>query len=149
MEKELLSGEPHFRNLERMYLSAPFNILLKSEIHIQYGTCEIKLVDNSEFYHAAGALHGSIIFKLLDDAAYFACSSQVHDHFILTTSFLINFHRPATKGLLIAKGSVLQKGKNLFVAESKLYSESNKLIASGTGNFAKSNMELDASIGYK
>ena len=149
MEKELLSGEPHFRNLERMYLSAPFNILLKSEIHIQYGNCEIRLADNPEYYHAAGALHGSIIFKLLDDAAYFACSSQIHDNFILTTSFHINFHRPAPKSLLIAKGNVLQTGKNLFVAESKLYSEANKLIASGTGHFAKSNMELDSSIGYK
>ena len=36
-------------------------------------------------FHAAGAGHGTIYFKMLDDAAFYAANSMVEEQFVLTT----------------------------------------------------------------
>ncbi len=45
-------------------------------------------------YHAAGAAHGTLYFKMMDDAAFYACNSMVSDRFLLTTAFNLVFTRP-------------------------------------------------------
>ena len=37
----------------------------------------------------------------------------------------------------------------MFIADSSLYDENNKLIGRGSGNFMKSKIELTEKIGYK
>lgn len=49
-------------------------------------------------FHAAGALHGSVLFKALDDAAIFAVYSVEPEVLVVTTSF--------TTYLLIALSSL-------------------------------------------
>ena len=44
--------------------------------------------------HAAGAAHGTLYFKMMDDAAFYACNSMVSDRFLLTTAFNLVFTRP-------------------------------------------------------
>ena len=36
-------------------------------------------------FHTAGAAHGTLFFKMLDDAAFYAANSLVTDRFLLTT----------------------------------------------------------------
>lgn len=109
----------------------------------------ISLVISEKYFHALGAIHGFVYFKLLDDAAFFAVNSIVEDVFVLTTSFNVNLIRPANSGKIEAVGKVRYKSKNLYVAESTLYNEHGKEIAFGTGNFAKSKIRLSKEIGYE
>ena len=115
---------------------------------ISEAKAEIGLTISEKHFHALGAIHGSVYFKLLDDSAYFAVSSIVKDFFILTTSFNLNIIQPSSKGNLIAIGSVKYQSKNLYVAESKILNQKGEEIAFGTGNFSKSKVKLDSNIGY-
>lgn len=141
----------HFRKLERMYLQARVNTELfdTSSCRIGQETAEIGLTIDDKYHHALGAIHGSVYFKLLDDAAFFAVSSIVRDAFVLTTSFNLNIIRPANKGQLKAIGKVKFKSRELFVAEASLFNEAGKEIAFGTGNFSKSKIPLSEEIGYR
>ncbi len=144
-------NQEHYDKLERMYLQANINtkIFDTTTVKISEEMAQIGLEISEKYFHALGAMHGSVYFKLLDDAAFFAVNSIVEDAFVLTTSFNINLTRPVNKGLITAIGKVKFKSKNLYVAESTLYNEDGKEIAFGTGNFAKSKIELSEKIGYK
>ena len=69
--------EIHFRKLERMYLSAPVNNQLYNGVTIAISDqrAELTLEIEEKFFHAANAIHGSVYFKMLDDAAFFAVNS--------------------------------------------------------------------------
>jgi len=140
----------HFKKLERMYLTANMNthIYDTTTVSIAHETAEIGLTITEKYFHALGAMHGSVYFKLLDDAAFFAVNSIVEDVFVLTTNFNIQLIRPVNEGKIKAIGKVRFKSRNLFVAESTLYNEEGKEVAFGTGNFAKSKVALSEEIGY-
>jgi uncharacterized protein (TIGR00369 family) len=141
----------HFEKLESMYLNANINtqVFDSTTCKISSETSTIELTISEKYFHALGAIHGSVYFKLLDDAAFFAVNSIVEDAFVLTTSFNINLIRPANSGLITAIGKLKFKSSELFVAESTLYNDKGKVIAFGTGNFAKSKIKLTEEIGYK
>jgi len=65
--------ENHFRKLERMYLSAPINSGFYKGITLVISDekAELTLKIEPKFFHAAHAIHGSVYFKMLDDAAFF------------------------------------------------------------------------------
>ncbi|MGH1384492.1 PaaI family thioesterase [Kordia sp.] len=140
----------HYRKLERMYLSANMNtqIYQTTEMTVDDETATISMTIDSKYFHALGAIHGSVYFKLLDDAAFFAVNSIVKDAFVLTTSFNINITRPISEGKITATGKLKFKSRSLFVAESSLVDEKGREIAFGTGNFAKSRIPLTEDIGY-
>ncbi len=139
----------HYRKLEQMYVSALINNYYKPTIKISKGQSEIKLNIRPEFFHAAHAVHGSIYFKMLDDAAFFAVNSMIDDVFVLTVSFNIYFLRPVAKGEITAIGNIVSKSQRLFIAESILYNSENKEIARGSGTFMKSKIALSPELGYK
>jgi uncharacterized protein (TIGR00369 family) len=140
----------HFRKLERMYLGANFNTMIydTTTICIEEGKAEIGLVVSDKFHHALGAMHGSVYFKMLDDASFFAVNSIVEDHFVLTTSFNVNFTRPVSEGRIRAYGEVRFQSSKLFTATATLLNEEGTELAFGTGNFTKSRVELSEDIGY-
>ena len=143
--------EHHFNKLRNMSLQANINTMIfdTTTCTISQKKSEISLNITEKYFHALGAIHGSVYFKLLDDASFFAVNSIVEDVFVLTTSFNINLIRPADQGLIKAVGKLKYKSRDLFVAESILYNEDGKEIAFGTGNFVKSKILLSEDIGYK
>lgn len=143
--------ETHFRKLEHMYLSAPVNNQLYKgiTIHISREKAELSLKVEEKFFHAARAIHGSIYFKLLDDAAFFAVNSIVRDVFVYTVSLNVQFLRPVSGGIIKSTGELKFKSNNLFIADSNLYDENYKLAGKATGNFMKSKIGLTEEIGYK
>ena len=134
-----------------MYLNANINhkIFDTTTCKIQKERAEIGLTISDKYFHALGAIHGSVYFKLLDDAAFFAVNSIVEDVFVLTSSFNVHMLRPAQHGTIKALGEVKFKSRNLFVAESTLWNENGKEIGLGRGNFVKSNIPLTKEVGYK
>jgi len=142
--------EHHFNKLRNMYLQANINTMIfdTTTCEISQKKSEISLNITEKYFHALGAIHGSVYFKLLDDAAFFAASSVVEDVFVLTTSFTINITRPVSQGTIKAIGNVRFESNNLIVAESSLYNEDGKEIAFGIGNFGKSKILLKDTEGY-
>jgi len=141
----------HFRKLEQMYLSAPVNTEIYKGITISVSTekTELTLPIDSRYFHAANAIHGSVYFKLLDDAAFFAVNSIVEDVFVYTVSFNTQLLRPVTGGIVRAVGEVKFKSTNLFIADAVLYDERDRIVGRGSGNFMKSRIALSDEIGYK
>jgi uncharacterized protein (TIGR00369 family) len=140
--------EAHFRKLERMYHGAPVNRLYEPTIRIASGSAELDLPVKADFFHAAHALHGSVYFKALDDAAFFAVSSLVPDVFVLTASYNVYLTRPVTGGTLHASGRVVHQSRNLFLAEAELFDGEKRLVARGSGSFMRSNIALTPQVGY-
>jgi uncharacterized protein (TIGR00369 family) len=134
-----------------MYLSAPVNTQLYPgiAIHVSQEKAELSLPVDPKFFHAANAAHGSVYFKLLDDAAFFAVNSIVPDVFVYTVSMNIQLLRPITGGIVTCMGELKFKSSNLFIADSVLYDENKKVAGRGSGNFMKSRIALTEEIGYK
>jgi uncharacterized protein (TIGR00369 family) len=141
--------DEHHRRLERMYLSAPANEYFRPEIRIDDGRADVRLVVRPDFFHAASAVHGSVYFKLLDDATFFAASSLVDDVFVLTASFNIYFLRPISSGTMTARGTVVSRTSRLLIGEGVLVDSDDREIARGSGTFVPSKVALDERLGYR
>ena len=134
----------HFKRLEKIYLNANFNKYLYSntEIIVEKNNAEIKMPIKIEYFHALNAIHGSVYFKMLDDAAFFAAQSIVEDYMLLTASFNINFKMPVSTGFITAKGRLKSFSKKEFIAESTLFNANDEIVAFGHGIFKKSKISI-------
>ncbi len=139
----------HLRALEALYATAPVNRHFQSTIEIsEPGLCQIRFEVGAELFHAAGAVHGSAYFKMLDDAAFYAANSLVPDRFLLTTAFNLFFTRPLMAGPVIAEGRWVSGRKRVFVAEARLIDADGEEVARGTGTFMRSAIPLNSLTGY-
>ena len=150
MNEAATSGaQRHWRALERLYTSAPVNSLFRSELEILGdGHARIGFEVDEACFHAAGAAHGTIYFKMLDDAAFYAANTLVTDRFLLTTSFNLHFTKPVRAGRVVAEGRWVSGKRRVFVAESRLVDAEGDEIGRGTGTFMKSRIPLSSLAGY-
>ena len=132
-----------------MYASAPVNGWFAPQLSIDEGKAEIKMPLREEFHHSAGAVHGSLYFKALDDATFFAANSLVHDHFVLTAHFEIDLLKPVVRGIVIARAQVTGEDERRIYATGELFDEDNNLLAVGKGSFARSKIPLTPDVHYK
>jgi len=131
-----------------MYAHAPINEYFAPRLTIEDGRAEIRIAVREDFYHAAGAMHGVIYFKALDDATYFAANSRVDDVFVLTARFEIEFLRPVSTGEVRAIGQVTGDDGRRIIATGELYDDEDRLVGRGTGYFARSKMSLESGAHY-
>ena len=142
-------AQRHYRALERLYASAPVNGKFASTLDIPgEGQSRLRFTITPEDYHAAGAAHGTIYFKMLDDAAFYAANSLVTDRFLLTTSFNLFFSKPVRAGIVVAEGRWVSGRRRVFVAEARLVDEAGDEIGRGTGTFMRSRIPLSGLPGY-
>ncbi|MCB2059239.1 MAG: PaaI family thioesterase [Novosphingobium sp.] len=148
-EAEISGAALHWRALEGLYASAPVNALFKSRLEI-VGEGQSRIVFNVDesCFHAAGAAHGTIYFKMLDDAAFYAANTLVTDRFLLTTSFNLHFTKPVRHGEVVAEGRWISGRRRVFVAEARLIDEEGDEIGRGTGTFMRSRIPLSGLEGY-
>ena len=85
----MTTASTHYRALEGMYATAPINRHLAATLRVARGEAEVTIRLAEDLFHAAGAIHGSVYFRALDDAAFFAVSSLEEEFFVVTTSFNI------------------------------------------------------------
>jgi uncharacterized protein (TIGR00369 family) len=143
------SATLHWRALEGLYASAPVNQLFASKLEItEEGHSRITFDVDERHYHAAGAAHGTIYFKMLDDAAFYAANTLVTDRFLLTTSFNLHFTRPVRIGRVVAEGRWISGRRRVLVAESRLIDAEGEEIGRGTGTFQRSRISLSGLGGY-
>lgn len=145
-----IGAEAHFRALESLYDRAPINRLFRSELEIvEEGHARIRFDVAADQFHAAGAAHGTLYFKMLDDAAFYACNSLVTDRFLLTTAFNLLFTKPLREGPVVAEGRWASGRRRVFVADARLIDASGEEAARGTGTFMRSHIPLSTLPGYR
>jgi uncharacterized protein (TIGR00369 family) len=144
-----MTQSEHYRKLENMMHAAPFSNMIGVRVLVNKGEALITLPIREIFYHAAGAMHGALYFLTLDNAAFFAVNSLVEDVFVLTTSFTTYITRPVKKGVVRARGRVVNRNRTQFIAESVLRDDNDREIARATGIFVRSQIPLSEEIGYK
>ncbi|HEX8655738.1 MAG TPA: PaaI family thioesterase [Allosphingosinicella sp.] len=139
----------HLRALESLYRAAAINGLFRSTIEIpKQGFARIRFEVEESHYHAAGAAHGTLYFKMMDDAAFYACNAMVSDRFLLTTAFNLNFTRPLKAGPVTAEGRWVSGRRRVFVGEARLIDAAGEEAARGTGTFMRSHIPLASLAGY-
>ena len=148
MDSEPTPVEIHHRALESMYLAAPINRFYRPRIGIGDGVAWIEGEASEDFHHSGGAVHGSVYFKMLDDAAFFAAGSLETEFFVLTTSFTCYLTRPVSSGLLRAEGKAVSSNRTQILAEAVLYDGQGREIGRGNGLFVRSKMPLRDARGY-
>jgi uncharacterized protein (TIGR00369 family) len=140
----------HFRALESLYRSQAINAAFVSEIEIaEPGVARIRFEVEPTSFHAAGAAHGTLYFKMMDDAAFYACNSVVSDRFLLTTAFNLVFTRPLKSGPVVAEGRWVSGRRRVFVGEARLILPDGEEAARGTGTFMRSHIPLTSLDGYR
>src|SRR3546814_17774078 len=98
-------AQAHHRALESLYAAAPVNELFQSRLRIpESGRSVIDFEVEEGLYHAAGAAHGTIYFKMLDDAAFYAANRMITDMFLLPTALHLLPTHPIKAGQDRAEG---------------------------------------------
>ena len=139
----------HYLKLQRMYAKAPINVFYQPKMIVEEGNAVINMTITEQMHHSARGVHGSVYFKLLDDAAFFAANSVEYDVFVLTSDFHIRLLRPVSKGILTATGQVIHAGRKNILAHSELHDENGRLIGCGQGSFSRSKIPLHPDCGYE
>ena len=143
-------ADAHLRALESLYRSAPINRLFASTIELaEAGRSDIRFTVAENSFHAAGAAHGTLYFKMLDDAAFYAANGMVSDRFLLTTAFNLHFTKPMKSGEARAEGRWISGRRRVFVAEARIIDSSGEECARGTGTFLRSHIALAGLPGYR
>ena len=147
---DLAGAAVHYRALEGLYASAPVNALFESRLEIVgEGHARIRFRVDERVHHAANAAHGTIYFKMLDDAAFYAANSLVTDRFLLTTAFNLHFTKPIRTGEVVAEGRWISGRRRVFIAEAHLTDAEGDEIGRGTGTFMRSHIALAGLAGYR
>jgi uncharacterized protein (TIGR00369 family) len=140
----------HFDALASLYRAAPINAAFRSTLEIpEAGFARIAFEVTEESFHAAGAAHGTLYFKMMDDAAFYACNSLVSDRFLLTTAFNLVFTRPLKAGPAVAEGRWISGKRRVFVGEARIVLPGGEEVARGTGTFMRSHIPLSGLGGYR
>lgn len=144
-----MADRAHLDALERLYAAAPVNAHYPSTLRLPApGVSEIRFRVTPDHFHAAGAAHGSLYFKMLDDAAFYAANSMVTDAFVLTTQFNLFLTRPIGAGDMLATGLWVSGTRRVLIAESRLVDSTGQEVARGQGTFMRSRIRLDSLAGY-
>ena len=91
------------------------NEFIKASIKISEKHAEVTIPIREDFYHAAKAVHGSIYFKALDDATFFASNSVVEGVLVLTTNFNIYITRPVISGNITAVANLVYQNRSQLI----------------------------------
>ncbi len=140
--------EEHLNRLTKMYHKAPINLMMNATLKVFASKAIVRMKVDKNYFHAGNTLHGSIYFKMLDDASFFASQSIVSDYFLVTSNYNVHLMRPIIEEELMAEGEVIAMSKSIVTASSKLFNSAGKLCAYGTGAFAKSRIKIEDAVGY-
>jgi uncharacterized protein (TIGR00369 family) len=121
---DFTAADPDFAaRLARVLAAQPFMQFLGVRLgEVAPGRCELLIAARTELTQHGGSIHGGVIGGLADNAAGAAAATlTAADTATVTVEYKINYLVPAMGPELKAVGQVLRAGRNLIVAESKVY----------------------------
>ena len=116
----------------------PFHQWLGLEVlKVGDGEIEIKAAWREEWVvnPDGGYTHGGILAALVDLTADWALVSST-GRGVPTIDLRVDYHRPAKRGDLIAKGKVVKAGRQFSVSEAQVFDSEGQLLASGRGVYS-------------
>jgi len=97
------------------------------------GVCTMRLEAGEQHLNPMGTLHGGILCDLADAAMGMAFFSTLDEGESFTTLELkINYLRPFWTGTLIARGTVISRGRTIGLSECRVVDDRERLIAHAT-----------------
>jgi len=108
-----------------------------SDLRPERGRVVVEMRAQEFHYNPLGTVHGGVISALLDTAAGCSVHSTLEVGEMYTSLDLnVKFLRPVTveSGVLLAEGTVLQRGRRTALAEAQLFDERGKLLAHATSS---------------
>ncbi len=81
-----------------------------------------------------GAAHGGVLAALIDLTGLYTLL-MLGTRAKATADLRVDYHRPATAGPLVARGQVIKIGRQISVAEARIFGPDDKLLASGRGAY--------------
>jgi len=139
----------HCEKLERMYLSAPCSEYWEPGVRIAEGEAEVLIPLQAKFLRTAGAMHESVCFTAMSDAAVLAVNSISGKNLAVAVSFTVQCPGPCTAEELIAKGRFVGMSGDRYLAESVLTDPDGNEIGRGSGAFVESSVPLSPEMGYE
>ena len=143
-----MDKKKHYRGLENMYKAAPINEFFQPQITVSESEAIIEISLSDKYHHSAGGVHGSVYFKMLDDAAFFAANSLEFDVFVLTGTFTTKLTKPVASGIMKAIGRVTEATDSKITAEASVYNTDGVEIGKGSGVFVRGKHLLKEASGY-
>jgi acyl-coenzyme A thioesterase PaaI-like protein len=131
-----------------MYLAGSINEFYRPRIVVAHRRAEIEIDVTEALFHAGHAVHGSVYFKMLDDAAWFAVNSVLEDCFVLTKTFTVELLRPIRAGTIRSEGKIVSGEDREFVATSVAFDGEGREVGRGQGVFVKGRGRLADAAGY-
>ncbi len=106
--------------------------LLKSEEG--FAEIEIGLEVTEDMMNPNGTLHGGMSYTMADICA--GLGAYYLGYIVTTIQGNINYIRPHTKGMLIAKSTLVHHGRTTIVCRADIFNEEEKLVVTGTFTMA-------------
>ena len=121
----------------RQVLAAqPFSQLMGTKLtRFEEGQAELRLSLKPDHLQQHGFAHGGVVAYLADNALTYAGGSVLGGN-VLTLEMKLNYTRPATGEVLIARASVVSSGRNQAVCRCDVYAVlggTEKLCAAAQG----------------
>lgn len=100
------------------------------------GECELEIEVKKDFTQSYDSMHGGLIATLLDMSMAAAISTTLESNkYSNTIDLHTNYLRPMFGKRLVAKASIVKRGKRITVANADAFNEDGKHIATARANF--------------
>ena len=141
-----MSGDDHqellpvdLESVKRLLSSSPFHEFLQLELgklDAADGLIEIRMKHHEGLNRlpTGSQFHGGVLASLVDIAATFAVVVKLRKP-VPTVDLRLDYVRPASGGILTARGIVRRAGRSLSTADVEVTDEGGKLLAMGRGTF--------------
>ena len=110
-----------------------FKLLSISITELGAGFSVVEMDLGEKHLNPSGGIHGGAYSSLIDAAAYWALYCDIDETAGLISIDVNVDHLAVTKtGTLVAKGKRIKFGKNICVAEARVFDSDDRLVAYGT-----------------
>lgn len=121
--------------IEKDFLTSPFAEMIGVNVkEFTEGEVTLKVPVQKHQYNTMGTVHGGVYATLLDIAMGMAIRSIVKVPSV-TVNLGVNYMSGVSEGALIVKGTVVNQGYRLVVANAAVYSQDDVLLANASGTF--------------
>jgi uncharacterized protein (TIGR00369 family) len=130
-------NKPDLETLDARIKRGPFHQWLGLSItEVGDGEITIEVPWRDEFVvnPDGGYIHGGILATLIDLTADWAIATKLGRPFP-TVDMRVDYHRPATRTTLRAKGRIVRLGSTFTTSEATVEDADGKLLASGRGTY--------------
>jgi uncharacterized protein (TIGR00369 family) len=132
-----MSGDLNLEQVQALVVRAPFHQWLGLTVTaVSDDSIELKAKWREEWVVNVerGYTHGGVLAALIDLAADWAMVKQT-GRGVPTIDLRVDYHRPAMRSDLIARGKAIRLGAQFATAEAQVFDQEGKLIASGRGTY--------------